>query len=76
VEKYFKARKDISVEDRMKLLYLIQDLTTSRFSGYLTASAICAGGTPETNRVEMARSYNLKEKINNIKEICQIGRTS
>jgi len=55
---------------------LIQDLTASRFSGYLMAGAICAGGTPETNRVEVARSYNLKEKINNIKEICQIGRTS
>ncbi len=72
LEKYFKARKDVSAEDRMKLLYLIQDLTASRFSGYLTASAICAGGTPETNRVEVARSYNLKEKINNIKEICNI----
>jgi len=76
VEKYFKAHKDVSVEDRMRLLYLIQDLTASRFSGYLMAGAICAGGTPETNRVEAARNYNLKDKINNIKEICQIGRTS
>jgi hypothetical protein len=36
------------------------------------ASAICAGGTPETNRVEVNRSYDLQEKINNVKELCNI----
>jgi len=72
LEKYFRARRGIPAEDRMRLLYLIQDLTASRFGGYLMASAICAGGTPETNRVEVARSYNLKEKMDNIRELCNI----
>jgi hypothetical protein len=35
-------------------------------------SAICAGGTPETNRVEVSRNYNLLEKINNVKALCNI----
>lgn len=72
IEKYLKGRSDISTEDRMKLLYFIQDLTASRFSGYLMGSAICAGGTPETNRVEVFRNYNLLEKINNVKALCNI----
>jgi len=72
VDKYFKGRSDVSTEDRMKLLYFIQDLTASRFGGYLVASAICAGGTPETNRVEVQRNYDLAEKINNIKSLCNI----
>jgi aromatic ring hydroxylase len=72
IEKYLKGRSDIPTEDRMKLLYFIQDLTASRFGGYLIGSAICAGGTPETNRVEVARSYDLREKINNIKALCNI----
>jgi 4-hydroxybutyryl-CoA dehydratase/vinylacetyl-CoA-Delta-isomerase len=74
IEKYLQGKKDVPVEDRLRLLYLIQDLTASRFSGYLMGSAICAGGTPETNRVEVARSYNLSEKMNNVKELCRIGR--
>jgi len=72
IEKYLKGRSDIPTEDRLKLLYFIQDLTASRFGGYLIASAICAGGTPETNRVEVARHYNLLEKISNVKALCNI----
>jgi aromatic ring hydroxylase len=72
IEKYLKGRNDIPTEDRLKLLYFIQDLTASRFSGYLIGSAICAGGTPETNRVEVSRNYNLQEKINNVKALCNI----
>lgn len=72
IDKYLKGRRGVSTEDRLKLLYFIQDLTASRFGGYLVASAICAGGTPETNRVEVQRNYDLLEKINNIKAICNI----
>jgi aromatic ring hydroxylase len=72
IEKYLRGRNDVSTADRMKLLYFIQDITASRFSGYLMGSAICAGGTPETNRVEVTRNYNLFEKINNVKALCNI----
>lgn len=72
IEKYLKGRDDIPTIDRMKLLYFIQDLTASRFSGYLIGSAICAGGTPETNRIEVSRNYNLLEKVNNVKALCGI----
>jgi len=73
MEKYLKGREGVSAEDRLRLLYFIQDITASRFGGYLVASAICAGGTPETNRVEVFRNYDLKGKIDNVKSWCKIG---
>lgn len=74
IEKFLQGARGVDVQDRLKLLYLIQDLTASRFSGYFIASAICAGGTPQTNRVEVFRNYDLREKINNIKAICNINQ--
>jgi 4-hydroxybutyryl-CoA dehydratase/vinylacetyl-CoA-Delta-isomerase len=72
IEKYFKGRSDVSTEDRLKLLYFIQELTASRFGGYFMSSAICAVGTPETNRLEVMRNYDLMKQICNVKEICNI----
>ncbi|MCX5852525.1 MAG: hypothetical protein NT072_10820 [Deltaproteobacteria bacterium] len=72
IEKYFKAKADVSTEDRLKLLYFIQELTASRFGGYFLSSAICAVGTPETNRLEVLRNYDLMTQINNVKDICNI----
>ena len=74
IDKYLKGRSDVPTEDRLRLLYLIQDMTASRFGGYLAASAICAGGTPETNRVEVARNYDLRRMVNNVKELCSIKK--
>ncbi len=73
IDKYFKTKKNVATEDRLKLLYFIQELTASRFGGYFLSSAICAGGTPETNRVEVLRNYDLLTQINNVKAICNIS---
>lgn len=72
IDKYFAGRADVATEDRMKLLYFIQELTASRFGGYFLSSAICAVGTPETNRLEVLRNYDLLSHMQNVKEICNI----
>jgi 4-hydroxybutyryl-CoA dehydratase/vinylacetyl-CoA-Delta-isomerase len=74
MEKYLKGRGDVPTEDRLKALYLIQELTASHFSGYLMSSTLCAGGTPETNRVEVFRNYNLEEKVEYAKALCKIKK--
>jgi 4-hydroxybutyryl-CoA dehydratase/vinylacetyl-CoA-Delta-isomerase len=73
IEKYFKGKASVPTEDRLKLLYFIQELTASRFGGYFLSSAICAVGTPETNRLEVMRNYDLKLQIDNVKDICGIN---
>lgn len=72
IDKYLQGKAGIKTEDRLKLLYFINELTASRFCGYLISSALVAGGSPETNRLDVARSYNLEEKINNVKKWCKI----
>ena len=73
IDKYFAGKSGVSTEDRMKLLYFIQELTASRFGGYFLSSAICAVGTPETNRLEVMRNYDIFTHIQNVKEICNIS---
>ena len=73
IDKYFKGKADVSTEDRLRLLYFIQELTSSRFGGYFLSSAICAVGTPETNRLEVLRNYDLSTQIQNVKAICNIS---
>ncbi len=73
IEKYFKGKESVPTEDRLRLLYFIQELTASRFGGYFLSSAICAVGTPETNRLEVMRNYDLRTQIENVKDICGIN---
>jgi len=73
IDKYLAGAAGTSTSDRMRLMYLIQDITASRFSGYLISSAICAGGTPETCRLEVARNYDLSRMTNNVCAMCGIG---
>lgn len=72
IDKYLQGKDGIKTEDRLKLLYFINDLTASRFCGYMISSALVAGGTPETNRLDVARSYDLGGRIDNIKKWCRI----
>ena len=72
IDKYLQGKAGIKTEDRMKLFYFINDITASRFCGYLTGRALVAGGTPETNRLDVARSYDLADKINTVKKWCKI----
>jgi aromatic ring hydroxylase len=63
IEKYLKGKSSVPAIDRIKALSLSQDLTASQFTGYLMSSIVCAAGTPETNRVEVFRTYDIKKKM-------------
>lgn len=73
IDKYLAGASGVPTEHRMRLLYLIQELTASRWAGYLVSSAICAGGTPETCRLEVARNSDLSRLTDNVCAICGIG---
>lgn len=72
VDKYLKGKTGVAAEERYRLIQLVQDMTASRLTGYLMSSAICAGGTPETNRVEVFRNYDLREKKERAKVLAKI----
>jgi 4-hydroxybutyryl-CoA dehydratase/vinylacetyl-CoA-Delta-isomerase len=59
LKKYLKGREEISTEDRIRVLRLIENLTMGRNAvGYLTES-MHGAGSPQAQRVQMARQSQL-----------------
>ena len=62
VRKYLKGRDDISTEDRLRILRLIENMTMGRNAvGYLTES-MHGAGSPQAQRIQIARQMQLDFK--------------
>ncbi len=62
IRKYLKGRKDIDVEDRLRILRLIENLTLGRNAvGYLTES-MHGAGSPQAQRIQIARQMQKEFK--------------
>ena len=60
--KYLKGREGVRVEDRARVLRLIENMTLGRNAvGYLTES-MHGAGSPQAQRIQIARQMNLEEK--------------
>lgn len=72
VEKYLKGVEDITTEDRLKVLRLIENLTLGTAAvGYRTES-MHGAGSPQAQRIMIARQGNLAQKKNLAKKIAKI----
>ncbi len=59
LQKYLKGHRDITTEDRLRILRLIENLTLGRNAvGYLTES-MHGAGSPQSQRVQIARQSQL-----------------
>jgi 4-hydroxybutyryl-CoA dehydratase/vinylacetyl-CoA-Delta-isomerase len=73
VEKYFKGKESVPTEHRMRILRLIENLTLGTAAvGYLTES-LHGAGSPQAQRIMIARLENLKEKQKLAKKLCGIA---
>jgi 4-hydroxybutyryl-CoA dehydratase/vinylacetyl-CoA-Delta-isomerase len=62
LRKYLKGRDGVSVEDRARVLRLIENMTLGRNAvGYLTES-MHGAGSPQAQRIQIARQMKLEEK--------------
>jgi 4-hydroxybutyryl-CoA dehydratase/vinylacetyl-CoA-Delta-isomerase len=62
IEKYLKGRADVSTEDRMRILRLIENMTLGRNAvGYLTES-MHGAGSPQAQRIQIARAMQVDFK--------------
>ncbi|MDJ0927161.1 MAG: 4-hydroxyphenylacetate 3-hydroxylase N-terminal domain-containing protein [Gammaproteobacteria bacterium] len=62
VQKYLQGRAEISTEDRMRILRLIENMTLGRNAvGYLTES-MHGAGSPQAQRIQIARQAQLDFK--------------
>jgi 4-hydroxybutyryl-CoA dehydratase/vinylacetyl-CoA-Delta-isomerase len=62
LEKYLATRPGVSVDNRRRILRLIENMTLGRNAvGYLTES-MHGAGSPQAQRIQMARLSNLDDK--------------
>lgn len=72
IEKYLRGAGNVSVEDKMKMMRLIENLTLGRAAvGYLTES-MHGAGSPQAQRIMIGRLANVEQKKQFAKEIAQI----
>jgi 4-hydroxybutyryl-CoA dehydratase/vinylacetyl-CoA-Delta-isomerase len=76
IRKYLKGRKEIATEDRMRILRLIENMTLGRNAvGYLTES-LHGAGSPQAQRVQIARQMQLEFKKKLAKALAGIAPDS
>ncbi|MBN1849490.1 MAG: 4-hydroxyphenylacetate 3-hydroxylase family protein [Deltaproteobacteria bacterium] len=72
IEKYCKGQSDVPVEHRFRMLRLIENLTLGTAAvGYLTES-MHGAGSPQAQRIMIARQVNIAEKQRLAKRLCGI----
>jgi 4-hydroxybutyryl-CoA dehydratase/vinylacetyl-CoA-Delta-isomerase len=73
IENALAGNTTYTVEERLKVMNLAQDLAASRLTGSLLGFTINAAGSPATNKVVVQSLYDLDEKIRIAKEIAGIA---
>lgn len=72
LEKYYRANSDVPTESRRRILRLIENLTLGTAAvGYLTES-MHGAGSPQAQRIMIARQVNMKLKQRLAKKLCGI----
>lgn len=75
VRKYFKGARNTSTENRMRILRLIENLTLGTAAvGYRTES-MHGAGSPQAQRIMIARQSDLESKKNLAKTIAKLTET-
>ncbi len=72
IEKYLKGNASVPTEHRMRVLRLIENITLGTAAvGYLTES-MHGAGSPQAQRIMIARQVNMKEKQQHAKKLSGI----
>ena len=72
LRKYLAGRKGVDVENRMRILRLIENMTMGRNAvGYLTES-MHGAGSPQAQRIQIARQMQLGYKKNLAKNLANV----
>lgn len=72
VRKFLVGRSNVDTEDRMRILRLIENMTLGRNAvGYLTES-MHGAGSPQAQRIQIARGANFKGKQRNARRLAGI----
>jgi len=74
LKKFLKGKADVDVEARVRMLRLIENMTLGRNAvGYLTES-MHGAGSPQAQRIQIARQMKLSEKKTMAKKLAGIDK--
>ncbi len=72
LQKFLHGREGVSTENRIRVLRLIENMTLGRNAvGYLTES-MHGAGSPQAQRIQIARQMNLDEKMDLAKHLAGV----
>lgn len=74
LSKYLQAKEDIPTDHRLKVARLLEDITASYQGGWYSVISIQGGGSPEAERMEIMRKYDLDERKSLVERITGIKR--
>lgn len=76
IAKYLKGRPEVSTEDRIRILRLVENMTLGRNAvGYLTES-MHGAGSPQAQRIQIARSMQIEFKKELAKALAGVAGAS
>jgi aromatic ring hydroxylase len=73
IRRYLKGRAGVGVEDRLKLINLVKELTATDFAGYQAVLAIHAEGSIEAEKLAMVREHDSAHCIEFAKKLAGIA---
>jgi 4-hydroxybutyryl-CoA dehydratase/vinylacetyl-CoA-Delta-isomerase len=73
VQKYLSTCEDVSPEDRYRLIRFVENLSMGVASLSYKTESLHGAGSPQAQRIMIARQANIEEKINLVKEILDIN---
>ncbi|MFX0061091.1 MAG: 4-hydroxyphenylacetate 3-hydroxylase family protein [Candidatus Hermodarchaeota archaeon] len=76
LKKYLATCDGVPVEDRYKLLRFIENITMGVASVSYKTESLHGAGSPQAQRIMIARQGNLEEKIDLVKKILDLEETS
>ncbi len=74
LSRYLTAREDIPADHRLKIARLLEDITASYQGGWYSVISIHGGGSPEAERMEIMRKYDLDERRSLVERITEIRK--
>jgi len=73
MDTYLAGSDKYSPEERIRTLYLAQEIAASKFTGYFLGWAINASGSPMTGEVFVRSQYDLQKRVDIAKKWAKIG---
>ena len=73
LKKYLSTRDDVPVEARYKLLRFIENLSMGVASLSYKTESLHGAGSPQAQRIMIARQGSIEEKVQLVKEILDIN---